>query len=59
MTKTFDQRTTLFDILAFSGGWLEGVSDDDKRNLTEPTGELVGLIHRQELKEYFKREVHE
>jgi hypothetical protein len=39
--------------------WLENISDDDKRNLAEPIGEFMGIIHRQELKEYFKREVYE
>jgi len=39
--------------------WLENISDDDKRNIAEPIGEFMGLLHRQELKEYFKREVYE
>ena len=39
--------------------WLENISDDDKRNMAEPIGEFMGLLHRQELKEYFKREVYE
>jgi predicted transcriptional regulator len=38
--------------------WLENISDNDKRNLAEPIGEFMGIIHRQELKEYFKREVY-
>jgi hypothetical protein len=38
--------------------WLDDVSDEDKRNLAEPVGEFMGIIHRQELKEYFKREVY-
>jgi hypothetical protein len=38
--------------------WLDKISDDDKRNLAEPIGEFMGIIHRQELKEYFKREVY-
>ena len=39
--------------------WLENISDNDKKNLAEPIGEFMGIIHRQELKEYFKREVYE
>lgn len=39
--------------------WLDNISDDDKRNMAEPIGEFMGLLHRQELKEYFKREVYE
>ena len=39
--------------------WLENISDEEKRNLVEPIGEFMGLLHRQELKEYFKREVYE
>ena len=38
--------------------WLDDVSDEDKRNMAEPIGEFMGIIHRQELKEYFKREVY-
>ena len=38
--------------------WLEGISNEDKKNLVEPIGEFMGLIHHQELKEYFKREVY-
>lgn len=38
--------------------WLENISDDDKRNMAEPIGEFMGIIHRQELKEYFKRDVY-
>jgi hypothetical protein len=38
--------------------WLNDISDDDKRKLAEPIGEFMGMIHRQELKEYFKREVY-
>ena len=38
--------------------WLENISDSDKKNLAEPIGEFMGIIHRQELKEYFKREVY-
>ena len=38
--------------------WLDNISDDDKRNLAEPIGEFMGIIHRQELKEYFKKEVY-
>jgi hypothetical protein len=38
--------------------WLDNISDDDKRNMAEPIGEFMGIIHRQELKEYFKREVY-
>lgn len=39
--------------------WLENISDEEKRNFVEPIGEFMGLIHRDELKEYFKREVYE
>ena len=39
--------------------WLNDISDDDKRKLAEPIGEFMGILHRQELKEYFKREVYE
>ena len=39
--------------------WLENITDNDKKNLAEPIGEFMGIIHRQELKEYFKREVYE
>jgi len=39
--------------------WLEGISNEDKKNLVEPIGEFMGLIHQQELKEYFKREIYE
>ncbi|MGZ3790042.1 MAG: hypothetical protein ACXVLQ_16010 [Bacteriovorax sp.] len=39
--------------------WLDNISDDEKRNLAEPIGEFMGIIHREELKEYFKREVYE
>jgi len=38
--------------------WLDDISDDDKRKIAEPIGEFMGIIHRQELKEYFKREVY-
>lgn len=38
--------------------WLENISNEDKKNLVEPIGEFMGIIHRQELKEYFKREVY-
>ncbi len=38
--------------------WLDSISDDDKRNMAEPIGEFMGLLHREELKEYFKREVY-
>jgi hypothetical protein len=38
--------------------WLENISDSDKKILAEPIGEFMGIIHRQELKEYFKREVY-
>lgn len=38
--------------------WLDNISDDDKRNMAEPIGEFMGLLHREELKEYFKREVY-
>ena len=38
--------------------WLEGISNEDKKNLVEPIGEFMGLIHQQGLKEYFKREVY-
>ena len=37
--------------------WLEDISDGEKRNLAEPIGEFMGLIHREELKEYFKKNV--
>jgi len=35
--------------------WLENISDEEKRNLVEPIGEFMGLLHREELKEYFKK----
>jgi predicted transcriptional regulator len=38
--------------------WLENISDNDKKILAEPVGEFMGIIHRQELKEYFKKEVY-
>ncbi len=38
--------------------WLENISNEEKRNLVKPIGEFMGLLHRQELKEYFKREVY-
>jgi predicted transcriptional regulator len=38
--------------------WLENTSDEEKRNLVTPMGEFMGLIHREELKEYFKKEVY-
>ena len=38
--------------------WLENVSDSNKKILAEPVGEFMGIIHRQELKEYFKKEVY-
>ncbi len=38
--------------------WLENISNEEKRNLVKPVGEFMGLIHREELKEYFKREVY-
>ena len=38
--------------------WPENISDREKRNFVEPIGEFMGLIHRDELKEYFKREVY-
>jgi hypothetical protein len=37
--------------------WLENISDDEKKNLAEPIGEFMGIIHQQELKEYFKKEI--
>ena len=37
--------------------WLENISDGEKRNLVEPVGEFMGLIHLEELKEYFKNKV--
>lgn len=37
--------------------WLENISNEEKRNLVEPVGEFMGLIHREELKEYFKKNV--
>ena len=39
--------------------WLENISDNEKKIIAEPIGEFMGIIHRQELKEYFKREVYE
>ena len=39
--------------------WLENISDEEKRNIVEPIGDFMGLLHRQELKEYFKREINE
>jgi predicted transcriptional regulator len=39
--------------------WLENISDEEKRNFVEPVGEFMGLIHREELKEYFKKEIYQ
>ncbi len=38
--------------------WLENISDGEKRNLVTPMGEFMGLIHREELKEYFNKEIY-
>jgi hypothetical protein len=37
--------------------WIENVPDEEKKNLVEPIGEFMGLLHLQDLKEYFKKEV--
>ena len=37
--------------------WIESIPDEEKKNLVEPIGEFMGLLHLQDLKEYFKREV--
>ena len=35
--------------------WLESISDEQKKTLATRIGDFMGLLHRQDLKEYFKK----